>query len=552
MSYSSFIAVFVGFAGLLIGAFIGYRKGANSAVALAEQKREESERQVTEARNRENEAKAREQAAAERLATSELELKKAIEERGRYASDASRVEEARIVIAQKEEQLRVLNERITELERARSAALKEAQAAKERADELIAKEREVTTVIVSAKDDQIAKLNEFIGNAQDVLSKEFKAISADTLKDASEQLIKTADSLIKKHGETTTGDVALHREQIKNMLQPVEETIKRLDKHVEDSDQARSNAQAVLDEQVRRLASASESLSNALQKPVVRGSWGEMTLENALESAGLEPEIDFILQDQTDAEDGQKRTDAVVNLPKGRKLIIDSKNLMKTYVALMQAQDPIEKAALLESHSKSLRSHVKSLSSKEYWRRYEGLDCVILFIPHDGMYHAAIQDESEVIRDASEKRVFIANPMTLIPLLKAVRYVLDQERLNKHAEEIKAVGTELYSVIARFAGNFAGIGDRLRSTVHAYNAAIPALDRFIVSKSRKLKQLGAGKGADAELPDEIDLEPRSFSSRELRDIHTLPTQMSLDAAAVDEPRLVLAAEAETEEQSQAL
>ena len=241
-----------------------------------------------------------------------------------------------------------------------------------------------------------------------------------------------------------------------------------------------------------------------------------MTLENALENAGLEPEIDFILQHYTDTEDGQQRTDAIINLPKGRKLIIDSKNLMETYIALANAKDENQKAVLAEAHSKSLKRHIKALSAKEYWRRYEGLDCVILFVPHDGMYHAAIQDEAELIREACEKRVFISNPMSLIPLLKAIRYVLDQERLNKSAEEIANVGTELYVEITRFAANMSTIGDRLQSTVKANNDAIPGLDRFIISKSRKLKQLGSGKGAEAELPEPIDLEPRPFSSRELR------------------------------------
>src|SRR5208282_3099459 len=119
-------------------------------------------------------------------------------------------------------------------------------------------------------------------------------------------------------------------------------------------------------------------------------------------------------------------------------------------------------------------------------------------------------------REACEKRVFITNPMSLIPLLKAVRYVLDQDRLNKSAEEISKVGTELYGELARFAESIAKVGNRLHSTVSAYNDAIPGLDRFIVAKSRTLKQLGAGKGTEAELPEAIGLEPRPFSSRELR------------------------------------
>lgn len=189
---------------------------------------------------------------------------------------------------------------------------------------------------------------------------------------------------------------------------------------------------------------------------------------------------------------------------------------MESYLALASTEDEAQKAVLSETHSRSLKNHIKALSSKEYWRRYEGLDCVILFIPHDGMYHAAIKDEAELIREACERRVFISNPMSLIPLLKAVRYVLDQERLNKSAEEISRVGAELYGEVARFAENMAKIGNRLKATVNAYNDAIPGLDRFIVAKSRTLKQLGSGKGADAELPESIDVEPKLFSSRELR------------------------------------
>ncbi|MGA3048913.1 MAG: DNA recombination protein RmuC [Terracidiphilus sp.] len=492
-------------------------RGALSIASVnSESRQEELRKQIGEAREREEEAKARATESDRKYTELASELKIALEEKGRFQNEATRVEEAKAAVLERDTQIRSLNTQITNLAREKTEALKDAEAANQRAFEMIAKERESQAEIAKAKDEQIAKLNEFITQARGVLTTEFKALSADALKDMSAQLIKTADSLIEKHGEKTTADVMLHQEHIEKMLKPVEETIKRLDKHVEDSDLARTKAEALLDDQVKRLAGASESLTNALRKPVVRGSWGQMTLENALENAGLEAEIDFVVQHFTDAEDGQQRTDAIINLPKGRKLIIDSKNLMESYIALANATDENQRAVLADVHSKSLRRHMKALSSKEYWKRYEGLDCVILFVPHDGMYHSAIQDEAELIRDACDKRVFIANPMSLIPLLKAVRYVLDQERLNKSAEEISNVGTELYREVTRFAESMAKIGRGLKSTVNAYNDAIPGLDRFIVAKSRALKQLGSGKGAEAELPEPIDLEPRPFSSRELR------------------------------------
>jgi DNA recombination protein RmuC len=402
------------------------------------------------------------------------------------------------------------------LDREKTQALKDAEAANKRADEMIAQERESQQKILRAKDEQIEKLDEFIARTKEAMTTEFQAVSGGVLKDASEQLIKRAEEIIKQQGEKTTGDVELRKQQIETMLKPVEETIKRLDKHVEDSNVARSTAEALLDDQIRRLAGASESLSSALRKPVIRGSWGEMTLENALENAGLRAEIDFVLQHSTDGEDGRKRTDAIINLPKGRKLIIDSKNLMESYIAYSIVEDPAQKAVLQAAHARSLKNHIKDLASKEYWRRYDGVDCVILFLPHDGMYHAAMQDEADVIRDACEKRVFVTNPMSLVFLLKAVGYVLDQERANKSAEAIRNLGSELYGELARFAVSVANIGNKLQASVKAYNDAIPGLDRFIVTKARNLKQLGAGKGAEAELPEPVELEPRLFSSRELK------------------------------------
>jgi len=509
----SALAVAIAF---LIGFLIGTTRGHGKANADFEARSEGLREQVGEAREREAESKAVAKGLDQRLVSLGEELKVALEERGRFHSEATRVEEMRASVRENETKIVELVSQIANVEREKTEALKDAESADRRATDLITKEKEAQAEILKAKDEQITKLNEFISQARTVLTTEFKALSADALKNASEQLIQTADSLIEKHGKTTSADVKLHQQHIETILKPVEETMKRLDKHVEDSDLARTRAEALLDDQVKRLAGASESLTNALRKPVVRGSWGQMTLENALENAGMEPEIDFIVQHSTDAEDGQQRTDAIINLPKGRKLIIDSKNLMESYIALANASDESQKAVLADVHAKSLRRHIKQLSSKEYWRRYNGLDCVILFVPHDGMYHSAIQDEAELIREACERRVFIANPMSLIPLLKAVRYVLDQERLNKSAEEISNVGAELYRELARFAESMAKIGRGLKSTVNAYNDSIPGLDRFIVAKSRTLKQLGSGKGAEAELPELIDLEPRPFSSRELR------------------------------------
>jgi DNA anti-recombination protein RmuC len=272
------------------------KTACSMAQADFDARQEELRKTINEAHEREKEAKTSAIESDQRCIEIAAELKISLAEKGQFQNEATRVEETKAMLLERDAQIHSLNARITDLERERIESLKDAEAANKRAIDIVAKEREAQHEILSAKDEQITKLDEFIAQARDVLTTEFKALSADALKDASAQLFKTADGLIEKHGEKTAADVKLHQQQIETMLKPVEETIKRLDKQVEDSNLARSRAEALLDDQVKRLAGASESLTNALRKPVVRGSWGEMTLENALENAGLEAEIDFILQ----------------------------------------------------------------------------------------------------------------------------------------------------------------------------------------------------------------------------------------------------------------
>jgi len=465
-----------------------------------------------------------------RLLIAEGELKTALQANGSLQNTASLITEFRETLRQKEDNIQSLSSQLSAANIEKVEAQKDAQAAEERAKQTVEQEKASQKKILEAKDEQLAKLNDFISQARETLSNQFKALSAESLKDASEQLSKTTDNIIEKHAQKTTAGVELHQQQIATMLKPVEETMKRLDSHVESSNRQRATAETLLKEQVERLAGASESLTNALKKPVIRGSWGEMTLENVLESAGLEVGVDFELQHSTDGEDGLKRTDAIINLPKGKKLIIDSKNLMETYIAFSNAEDESEKAVFAENHARSLRNHVRALSTKEYWRRYDGLDCVILFIPHDGMYHAAIKDEAELIREACDKRVFVTNTMSLIPLLKAVQYVLNQERLNKNAESISSVATELYSDLTRLVEKMAKVGERLKGTVAAYNDSMPAIDKYIVAKSRKLKSLGSARGADPELPELIDANPRLFTAPEFK--HLNPPDEDLESFLV--------------------
>jgi chromosome segregation ATPase len=191
---------------------------ANTAFSVAkadfDARQQELRNSINEARERENEAKGKATESERDYSEIAAELKIALEEKGQFHNEATRVEETKAILLERDTNIQSLNARIADLGREKTEALKDAEAANKRATDLVAKEREARHEIISAKDEQITKLNEFIAQARNVLATEFKALSADALKQVSAELIKTADGLIEKHGEKTSADVELHQKHI--------------------------------------------------------------------------------------------------------------------------------------------------------------------------------------------------------------------------------------------------------------------------------------------------------------------------------------------------
>lgn len=425
-------------------------------------------------------------------------------------------DEQTATIDKRDGQIGLLQTNLTELEIHKAAAVAKAEAESKRAEDVIESERQANRRIVAAKDEQIDGLRKFIEEANETLTKEFKAASSDTLDSVSKRLTEVAEGIIKSNTEKTTEEVQTRKLEIEKMLQPVADTIKRLDGHVEEGEKSRRSAQAVLEKEIERLAGASESLVNAFTRPVVKGQSGERMLEVVLEASGLPREL-YELQHFTESDQGGARTDAVVKLPGGRQLVIDSKNLMDSYLAIDRAETPEEKQDALREHSKALELHIKLLSSKDYSTRYGGFDFVIMFIPSESMYHEAVAHNPDLLRFARDRQVFIANPMTLLSLLGALQCLCRQEKQNLYAAEIATAGQELYSEIGRFAENMAKLGKRIGQTVDAYNTAVPGLDRFILAKSRRLSELGASTNKEPVAPALLEVNPRGFASKELRE-----------------------------------
>jgi DNA recombination protein RmuC len=372
--------------------------------------------------------------------------------------------------------------------------------------------QEAAAAQLADRDKALDEQRRLLAEAEARLKESFEALSARALGRASDEFLKTAKLTFDRAQEEAKGDLGLKQQAIEAMLRPFEECMKNLERQCQEMEGKRLAAQELMTDQVNRLMAEAGQLSNALRRPNTRGSWGEITLRTVAENAGLIEGQDYELQHSTDGEDGKLRADMVVRLPNRRVIVIDSKTPLDHYREAMNTTDEAARTALLKHHARLVRNHVRGLSSKAYWQQYEGADYVLMFLPTESMYQAALEHDPALLMDAIDSRVFLANPMTLIGVLRAVAYVLDQERLNQNALEVSDLGRKLYESIRVYGAHVTRLGRHLRQTVDAYNDSVGSLERNVLSKARQLR----AKGGD-QLPGTVSVDtlPGSFRSAEL-------------------------------------
>ncbi len=354
-------------------------------------------------------------------------------------------------------------------------------------------------------DDQLAAIEK----AETVFANAFAVLSQSALKKSSEQFLQLARENFEKHSEGASGDLKLRQLAIEELVKPLKETLEKLDKQTQEIEQKRASAYDGVTEHINRLVAETSLLSSALRKPHVRGSWGELTLRKVAESAGLIEGQDFTMQFSTDTDEGRLRPDMIVNLPNHGVIVVDSKVPLDSYLDAMNATDDETRIRFLKGHSVQVRKHIQQLSSKSYWSQFDrSPDFVIMFVPSESLYQAALEQDVELLEAAFKARVVLANPMTLIALMRTVAYGMTQEKVRENALEIRAVGEKLYDSVRTFASHMTSIGRHLSQTNDSFNRAVGSMERNVLSKARQLKSLGAGAGDDLESPDVISLAPR--------------------------------------------
>jgi DNA recombination protein RmuC len=308
---------------------------------------------------------------------------------------------------------------------------------------------------------------------------------------------------------------------LKALLQPVEATLKRYEDGLKAVEKERVDQYAGLREAVQLLHAShgqvrdeTARLVNALRaNPKARGRWGEQSLKNVLEQAGLSPYADFQTEVSVDTADGRLRPDVVVRLPGGRRLIVDAKCSLNAYLDASEEVDEAARVAHLKSHAAAIRRHAEQLGSKNYWEQFgEAADYVILYIPGEHFLTAALEQDDRLWEWAYERRVLLATPTNLVAIARTVASVWRQERLAEEAAEIARLGKELHARLATMGGHVARMGRNLELATGAYNAFVGSLESQVMTQAKRFEALEVSSGSkEIEALPVVEAAPRPLT-----------------------------------------
>ena len=352
------------------------------------------------------------------------------------------------------------------------------------------------------------------------MSDSFKAMSAEALDTSIKQLTELARTQLQSTQAEAKGELEKRQLAMEQLVRPLRDQLQRVDQQLLTLNKERHQSQGMLAERMRQLAEANEKLRSetgalvtALRKPNTRGQWGQMQLRKVVELAGMVRHCDFNEQASFAGDEQTLRPDMVVNLPGGKHVVVDAKAPLQGILDAYEAPDEQARTEAMQAHARLLRRHVKQLADKAYWDGMDSApDFVVLFLPGEHLYGAALDADPALIEDAMARRVLIATPTTLLALLHSVGYGWQQERVAESAQAISDLGRELHGRLAKLSGMIQTLGKRLNSTVSAYNETVGSYERRVLPAARRFADHGAvAGGADLDDVDQI-----TESAREVR------------------------------------
>jgi len=356
--------------------------------------------------------------------------------------------------------------------------------------------------------------------AEDQLKQAFSALSLEALERNNRTFLDLAKSSLEKFQEGAKGDLEKRQIAISELLNPMKESLQKLDLGMRQIEKERKGDQESLKVQIQSLfdnekvlKQETANLVKALRSPLARGRWGEIQLKRVVELAGMLNHCDFFEQQQEISDEGRLRPDLIVRLPGGRQVIVDAKVPLEAYLEAIHAQDENVRLQRFKDHARQVRSHVLMLGRKAYWERFQPTpEFVILFLPAETFFSAALEYDPALIEMGAEQNVILATPTTLIALLRAVAYGWKQENLSRQVEKLHELGQDLYKRLADMGGHFSKMGKSLASAVENYNKGIGSLEARVLVTARKFKELGVGGHIEIEEVEPIEKIPRELEN----------------------------------------
>ncbi|HJO58859.1 MAG TPA: DNA recombination protein RmuC [Nitrospinaceae bacterium] len=347
------------------------------------------------------------------------------------------------------------------------------------------------------------------------MSDRFKSLAAESLKNNSESFLTLAKENLGTFQQLAKTDLDKKKDSFEQLVKPVQESLKEVGQTLQLIEKARIGDQSSLKSQVENLSKQTGELANALRRPAIRGRWGEMQLRRVVEIAGMTEYCDFDEQVTVEGpEDKRLRPDMTIKLAGGKQIVVDAKTPMDAYLNSIETDDEELREQALGDHLEQMRAHVTNLSSKQYWDQFESSpELAVMFVPADSLFMAALDKDPNLVEWAAERHVFIASPITLITVLKAVAIGWTEESLAENAREIAELGKELHKRVGRFIDHFANVGTRLGSAVRAFNEATGSLERGLLPQARRFTDLKVGSDKDLSITN-IEQTPRELQAPE--------------------------------------
>lgn len=352
-------------------------------------------------------------------------------------------------------------------------------------------------------DQRVADIKE----AHLALKDELKALSADVLAQNTRQFLDMADERFKRTAVQHDAELAKREEAVKQMVEPVSKALDEVRRQTTEAERLRSEGQAALREQVIQMVAASDKLDkkttdfiNTLRRSDVRGNWGEVQLRRIVELAGMVKYVDFDEQENVKDADGKNlRPDLTVRLAGGKTIVVDSKVALAALIEAFETDDEKIRAERLLAHARHVKKHIDDLAGKKYWEQFGAApEFVVMFVPSEAFYQAALEQDPALQEYAFSKNVIIATPTTLVAMLRTVAHAWKEDALAKNAQAVLTTGRDLYDRLRTMGDHLSRVGKAIESAGNAYNDTVASFEKRVLVSARRFGEL---QEVSAELPE---------------------------------------------------